>query len=146
MNLSDLPVFRFAGLSGELSMLALATLLGLVQLIVAGRAGNSQRGVKWNLGPRDEPAPPVSKLAGRLERARANFMETFAFFAAAVLVAALAQRSNWATLYGSEIYVAARVLYWPLYAAGVFGLRTLVWLIALIGILLVLVGLLWPGL
>ena len=46
-----------------------------------------QRGLRWNAGPRDEPMPPLTGVAGRLSRALRNFLETFPFFAAAVLIA-----------------------------------------------------------
>jgi uncharacterized MAPEG superfamily protein len=137
---------HIGGLSTELSMLVGAIVLGLLQLLVSARAGNSQRGLTWNVGPRDEPAKvAVSKVAGRLERAFRNFLETFPFFAAAVIVAALAGRHNWATVWGSEVYLAARIVYVPLYGFGVPGLRTLDWLVATLAIILIVVALVWPG-
>jgi uncharacterized MAPEG superfamily protein len=136
---------QFAGLSGELSMLAIAIVLGLFQLLIAARAGNSQRGLKWNVGPRDEAPRAVGKVARRLERAFRNFLETFPFFAAAVLTATLAGRHNWATLWGAQLYVAARIIYLPLYAFGVPVLRTLVWVAATIGILLIVGALFWSS-
>src|SRR6202451_1798297 len=145
MSLADPIQIQFAGLSGELSMLAVAIVLGLFQLLIAARAGNSQRGLKWNVGPRDEAPRPVSKVAGRRERAFRNFLETFPFFAAAIVVAALAGRHNWATIWGAQIYVAARIVYLPLYAFGVPALRTLVWLVATIGIFLIVAALFWPN-
>ena len=38
-------------------------------------------------GPRDAPVKPLGPLAGRLDRAFKNLMETFPLFAAAVLLA-----------------------------------------------------------
>ncbi len=143
-NLS-IPVLQLGGMSVEMTMLSLAIVLGLFQLLIAARAGNSQRGLKWNVGARDEPPPPVSKVAARLERAFRNFMETFPFFAAAVLICAAIGRHNWATMLGAEAYVAARVVYVLLYAAGVPGVRTLIWLVATLAIILMLVAIFWPG-
>jgi uncharacterized MAPEG superfamily protein len=143
-NLS-IPVLQLGGMSVEMTMLSLAIVLGLFQLLIAARAGNSQRGLKWNVGARDEPPPPVSKVAGRLERAFRNFMETFPFFAAVVLICAVIGRHNWATMLGAEAYVAARVVYVLLYAAGVPGVRTLIWLVATLAIILMLVAIFWPG-
>ncbi len=136
---------HIAGLSTELSMLVAAVVLGMLQLLVAARAGNSQRGLKWNVGARDEAPKPVGKGAGRLERAFRNFLETFPLFAAAVIVATLAGRHNWATIWGSEIYLAGRIVYVPLYAFGVPGLRTLIWLASVIGLLLIVAAICWPG-
>jgi uncharacterized MAPEG superfamily protein len=87
----------------------------------------------------------VRPLAGRLERAFRNFMETFPFFAAAILGAALIGRHNWATVWGAQAYLAARILYVPLYAAGVPVVRTLVWIAGTLSIILILVAILWPG-
>ena len=75
---------------------------------------------------RHEPRPPLTPIAGRLERALANFLETFSLFAAAVLVAHAAGRHDWMTQWGSVLYPAARVAYVPLYAFGVFLVRSLV--------------------
>jgi uncharacterized MAPEG superfamily protein len=146
--IQHIPLFNLtvAGLSTEFTMLAFAAVLGLFQLAIAARSGNSQRGLRWNVGARDEPAPAVGKVAGRLERAFRNFMETFPFFAVAVVLCALAGRHNWATIWGSQIYLAARIVYLPLYALGVPALRTLVWIVATLSIILILVALLYPGL
>jgi uncharacterized MAPEG superfamily protein len=137
--------WHIAGLSTELSMLVAAVALGIFQLLIASRAGNSQRGLKWNVGARDEAPKSVGKVAGRLERAFRNFLETFPFFATVVLVAALAGRHNWATIWGTEIYVAGRIVYLPLYGFGIPVVRTLVWIAATAGILLVTAALIWPA-
>lgn len=146
-QLSAIPFFnlQLAGMPVEITMLVLAIILGLLQLSIAARVGNSQRGIKWNVGARDEPSPPVSALAGRLERAFRNFMETFPFFAAAILIGAVIDRQNWASTLGAQIYLWARVVYVPLYGFGVPGIRTLVWLIAGIGLILTIVALFLTG-
>jgi uncharacterized MAPEG superfamily protein len=140
-----LPGITLAGLTTEFTMLGLAIVLGLLQLSVAARIGNSQRGIAWNVGPRDQPSPPVSAVAGRLERAYRNFMETFPFFVAAILAAHAAGRFGTLTLVGSQVYLIARVVYWPLYAAGVPVFRTLTWLVSLIGLLMVVAALFVGG-
>jgi uncharacterized MAPEG superfamily protein len=141
----NLPIFEFSlgGMTTAYTMLALAAVLGLFQLLIAARTGNSQRGLRWNVGARDEAPPPVSKVAGRLERAFRNFMETFPFFAVAVLL--LGSRHNWATVWGTETYLAARIIYLPLYGFGVPALRTLVWLIGTLSILLLFAALFYPA-
>ena len=147
MHIDTLPFvnLRLAGMSVEMTMLMLSVVLGLLQLLIASRSANSQRGIRWNVSARDEPPPPVRPMAGRLERAYRNFMETFPFFAAVVLAAALLGRHNWATVWGAQAYLAARILYVPLYAAGVPIVRTLVWIAATLSIILILVAILWPG-
>ena len=142
-SLRDLPVpnLSVAGLPVEFTMLAFAIILGLFQLLIAARANNSQRGIAWNVSARDGTPPPVSAVAARLDRAYRNFMETFPFFVAAVLTAHTMGRFSWMTVLGTELYLAARVIYVPLYAAGVPVFRTLVWLVSLIGLILVIAAL-----
>jgi uncharacterized MAPEG superfamily protein len=125
----------------ELLMLTLSVLLGFVHIIAGATACTAQYGSKWNTGARDAQMPPLNPVAGRLQRALHNFLETFPFFAAVVLIADAANRHGPLTVWGSELYVAARVIYLPLYAAGVPVVRTVVWSAASLGIFMVLVGL-----
>ena len=53
----------------ELRILALSVVLGLVQIVLASHAASLQRGYRWTAGSRDEPVPPLTGIAGRLERA-----------------------------------------------------------------------------
>ncbi len=124
-------------LSTELKMLLWSVILGLVQLLLAAQAATSQNGVSWNLSPRDQKKE-LAGVAGRLDRAFKNFMETFPFFLAAVVMVQITTLSNGVTSIGVHLYFWARVVYVPLYALGIPGFRTLVWLISLIGIAMVL--------
>jgi uncharacterized MAPEG superfamily protein len=121
----------------ELQLLALAVIVGLVHLMWAAGAARRQQNMKWAAGPRDEPMP-IHGVAGRLDRAFRNFMETFPLFAAALVVAYLGGKLGTLTLWGSSLYVAGRAVYIPVYAAGVPVLRTLVWFVSLAGLVMVL--------
>jgi uncharacterized MAPEG superfamily protein len=134
--------FSLGGLSTEFTMLVLTMILGFVHMLAATQAITSERGLWWNIGPRDNAPPLRSALAGRLNRAYANFRETFLFFAASVLALGVLGRHNGQTVWGSELYLAGRVLYLPLYAAGVPVARTVAWAIATIGIGMLIAGLL----
>ena len=81
-------------------------------------------------------------VAGRLERALRNFLETFPLFAAAVLMAHAAGRHGWMTEWGVQLYFWARLVYLPIYAAGIKVARTIAWLLATLGILLIYFALL----
>ncbi|RAK61312.1 hypothetical protein DJ021_16640 [Phenylobacterium hankyongense] len=123
----------------ELQLLGFAILIGIVQLAWAAVAARRQQNLAWARGPRDEPMP-ISGTAARLDRAFRNFMETFPLFAAAVVAADLLGKLGPLTLWGCGLYVAARALYVPLYATGVPTVRTLVWLVSLVGLLMVVVA------
>ncbi len=123
--------------AAELQLLGAAIVVGLVQLLWAALAARAhQKDLKWAAGPRDEPMP-LGGVAGRLDRAFRNFMETFPFFAAAVITVYLAGKLGTLTLWGSALYVAGRALYVPVYAAGIPRLRTLIWFVSLIGIVMI---------
>lgn len=124
----------------ELQLLGVAVIIGLVQMLWAAGAARRQQDLKWAAGPRDTPMP-VTGVAARLERAFDNFLETFPFFAAAVLAAAVADRLGPLTLWGSGLYVAARALYAPIYAAGTPMVRTLVWGVSMAGLIMVIAAL-----
>ena len=124
----------------ELQMVAVAILIGIVHLLWAAAAAQPQRGLKWNTGPRDEPVV-LTGVAGRLERAFANFRETFPFFAALVVIDYLGGRLGELTSLGALIYVAARAAYIPLYAFGVPYVRSLTWVASMVGILMLLAAL-----
>jgi len=126
----------------DLKILGWCVLLGFVYLLLAAALGTRQRGLGWNASSRDTEPAPLTGVTARADRASRNFMETFAFFAAAVLAVVLAQRNNAHTALGAEIYFWARVVYLPVYLAGIPYLRTLIWAVSLWGILQVLEALL----
>jgi len=125
-----------------LTLLAWTLVLALVQILAAAQARTRETGLAWNAGPRDAASVPVGKLAGRLKRAQGNLLETLPVFAAAILIAHVAGRESALSAAGAWTYLIARVVYVPLYAAGIPYVRSLAWVVSIVGILLVLVPLL----
>ena len=125
----------------ELRMLAWSIVLGLVQILLQAHSASFQVGYRWAAAAR-EARPPLTGIAGRLERALRNFLETFPLFAAAVLAVHGAGREGTLSATGATLYLAARVAYVPLYAAAVPLVRSLVWNLALAGIVMILLALL----
>lgn len=122
-----------------------AMLLGLVHLGAASFAFKAQVGNAYAVGPQDEGLRPEG-LAGRLDRAQRNFLETFAIFAASVLTLGHLDRSGARlSVYGSLLYLGGRILFLPLYAAGVPWLRTFSWNAATLGLAMVMIALVWPA-
>ena len=126
----------------ELLVLAGSVLLVVAQIVLAAQLGNRQYGLRWAASPRDATVEPPGVLLGRARRALANMLETWPLFAAAVLAVGLARRFDLWSLIGAHLYLWARVLYLMLYLAGVPLIRSLVWNVALAGILVVLAQLL----
>lgn len=126
----------------ELTMLAWSSLLGLVQVLLAAGLATRQRGLRWNAGNRDGEPAALTGFAARAGRASGNFLETFPFFAAAVLAVVLAHRQSDHTALGAQIYFWARLAYLPIYIVGIPYLRTAVWAFGFWGMLQVIEALL----
>ncbi|BBF70849.1 MAPEG family protein [Sphingobium sp. 3R8] len=124
----------------ELTILAWSMVLLLVHIFAAAHVKTKQYGPKWNMGARDEKLPPLHPLAGRLVRAEANFKETLPIAIVALIGVVAADKTSEWTAMGGWIWLGARVVYLPLYAAGIPVVRTVIFLASLVGILIAL----WP--
>jgi uncharacterized MAPEG superfamily protein len=93
------------------------------------------------LGNRDN-LPEATPLAGRAERTARNTLESFVLFAAIALVAQAAGNTSPRIAAGAEIFFWARIVYIPVYYAGVIYLRTAVWLASIVGLALMVLAVL----
>jgi uncharacterized MAPEG superfamily protein len=130
--------------SVELQMLWLSTGLGLVQVVLTAVSTALAGGTFWAISARDQAGPPLGKVGLRVGRALTNYLETFALFAAAVLMANALGKHTAMSALGAQLYFWTRVAYVPVYAAGIPVLRTLVWFGSFAGIVLVLLAA-YPG-
>ena len=124
----------------EIRILGLGAVLLFIHIFVATRFKTAQYGRKWNISARDETLPEPNPVTGRLMRAQANFQETFPIAIVALLGVVIAGKTSQWTALGGWIWLGARVVYLPLYWAGIPVVRTIVWTIALIGLAMVI----WP--
>jgi uncharacterized MAPEG superfamily protein len=124
----------------ELKILALGAVLLFIYIFTATRFKTAQYGRKWNVSARDEPLPAANPITGRLMRAQANFEETFPIAIVALLGVVVAGRTSQLTALGGWIWLGARVVYLPLYAAGIPVVRTVVWAVSTAGLVMVI----WP--
>jgi uncharacterized MAPEG superfamily protein len=124
----------------ELKIAALGALLLFIHIFVAVRFKTGQYGRTWNVGARDEALPSPNPMTGRMMRAQANFQETFPIATVALLGVVLADKTSAPTALGGWIWLGARVVYLPLYAAGVPVVRTIVWAVSIAGLVMVI----WP--
>ena len=124
----------------ELKILSLGALLLFVHIFTATRFKTAQYGRKWNVGARDEELPPPNAMTGRTMRAQANFQETFPIAIVALLGVVIAGKTSPTTALGGWIWLGARVVYLPLYAAGIPVIRTIVFVVSMVGLVMVL----WP--
>jgi uncharacterized MAPEG superfamily protein len=125
----------------ELILLGASVVLGIVHIIIVSHLQSWQRGYRWTASSREESAAPLTGLAGRVERALRNYLETFPFFAAAILAVTLTNAHSWVTVWGAHFYFWGRIVYAILYAADLPLARSLVWNVPTTGILMNVVGL-----
>jgi uncharacterized MAPEG superfamily protein len=120
----------------ELSLLVWSVALAFVQVLIAVQGAMMQVGLPALAGNR-EKLPEITGWAGRAQRAQRNMVENLLLFAALVLVAVVAGKTNATTLLGAQIFLWARVLYAAVYIAGIPWLRTGVWFVSAIGMILI---------
>jgi uncharacterized MAPEG superfamily protein len=77
-------------------------------------------------------------VGGRLDRSFYNLLETFPFFAAVVLVGGALGVHSSMTALGAQIFFWARVVYIPVYALGLPAVRTGIWGVSVVGIVMLL--------
>jgi uncharacterized MAPEG superfamily protein len=96
--------------------------------------------LKESLGPRDH-LRPYTVVGARADRALANMQEALPVFLALALMNLFVSAGADA-ITGAWIFLFARILYVPLYLAGVPVLRTLVWAVGWVGLIMMLLPLL----
>ncbi|HKX77951.1 MAG TPA: MAPEG family protein [Novosphingobium sp.] len=124
----------------EILILAWGAVLLMANILIAIQLKTRQYGRDWNAGNRDGEMPPPGEVAARVSRAQANLAETFPVAMVALLGVVLAGRTSDTTALGGWIWLGARFAYLAVYWAGIKYLRSLVYLVSLIGLAMVL----WP--
>jgi len=125
----------------ELMWLLWAVALTFAQMLVAVSGATLQVGLPALAGNREGLAP-CTGWAGRAQRAHHNMLESLVLFAALVLMAVVSGKTNAMTLLGAQLFFWARLAYAFVYLAGIPWLRTAVWLVSVIGLILIFVQLL----
>jgi uncharacterized MAPEG superfamily protein len=125
----------------ELHLLVWTVVLTVVQMLVAVTAANTQIPLT-TLAQNRENLPELTDWAGRAQRAHRNMLENLPLFIGLVLVAHVAGRANPMTLLGAQLFFWARLVYAVVYVAGVPWVRTAVWAVSAVGLILIFLQLL----
>lgn len=130
----------------ELTALALAGILQVVQYGLMAVPANLELGVAKTAGPRDPDrlgkplVEQVSPRTGRLFRALQNHFEGLILFTLAVVVITLSEKAGPFTAACAWTYLGARILYVPAYWLGLAPWRSLVWAVGFLATLAILVA------
>ncbi len=125
----------------DIKYLVWSAVLTFLQAVVAVLGAIIAVGLPALAGNRDD-LPAIEGWAGRAARAHRNMLESLVIFAILVFAAFLTQRANAQTALGAAIFFWARVAYAFVYVAGIPWLRTGVWAVSVVGLLMILVQLL----
>ncbi|MEO8244490.1 MAG: MAPEG family protein [bacterium] len=129
-------------MGNEISILGLYGLVVIVTIFIQATAAAAQVGAMVLLKPRDNLQ--LTGVAARLDRAQLNSIVALAMFAPAIMILNQMGMETPATLFCAQAFLIARVLYVPLYAFGIAGLRTLAWTVGILATAwLYLIGLGW---
>ena len=123
----------------ELTVLAYAGLLQILQFALFSIAANMQIGVGRAMGPRDQKIELTGK-PGRLQRAMNNHFEALILFTIAVVVVTLGDKGNGFTANCAWAYLIARILYVPAYYFGLSPWRSLIWFVGLTATVLMILS------
>jgi uncharacterized MAPEG superfamily protein len=126
----------------ELSLLFWSLLVYALYLGAQTLFFRLQYGVEHAASARDSAAPEGVVL-GRAERALRNFFETYPALIVLLVVAQLADHGDPLVFWGAVLWFVARLVYLPLYLGGVFMIRSLVWIVSLVGLMLMFFGILF---
>ena len=110
------------------------TVWTLMTVVVGGAIRNQEwtkEGRQIGLGNRDD-LKEATPMGGRAERAAKNSIEAAVFFVPLALIAHAAGLDA-EVLLGAQIAFWARIAYVPIYIAGIKYLRTLVWIVGVVG-------------
>ena len=127
----------------ELGYLAWSVALLLVHLAVTATFKTANIGLMYGLGPRDGDEDPHDPTAQRLIRSFDNYLETWPAFIALALLLAVTGLGTATTALGAAIWFWMRVIYVPIYAFGIPYVRTLVWAVSIVGLLMMLLPILF---
>lgn len=124
-----------AAASTEIWVLGWSVALLVVHIMLQATSGYGLGG-DYLAGPRDAEKKPPNVMAGRLKRALANYLETYAGFVALALALAVTGKTGAMAATGALVWLIARIVFIPLYAFGVPWVRTLVWIVSMVGLFL----------
>ena len=113
-----------------------ATVILFLLLMIQGGLVPANQGLKWGLGPRNEPRE-ASALQGRVARIIANHIESMLMFAPLVFILYAADVSSPLINWGAGLYLIGRTAFAIIYLIGIPVMRSAVWAIGLLGTLMV---------
>lgn len=127
-------------LTTEVTMLGWSVLLLIVHILAQAGSLTRDGGLSYAMSARDGEVA-ISLLTRRLTSALRNFLETYTGFVALALALQVTGEADSLGGWGAILWFWSRVAYLPIAAFGIPVIRSVVWLLSLVGILLMLLAL-----
>jgi uncharacterized MAPEG superfamily protein len=127
-------------MTADLTYLVWAVALTIVQLLVTIVGATTQFALPVLVGNR-ETAVEGRGWVGRAQRAHRNMLESLVLFATLVLVAHVAGKANAMSALGAAVFFYGRLAYAVIYWFGIPWVRSVVFFIAMAGLVLILLQL-----
>jgi len=124
-------------------LVAWSVVLLVVHILLQANLAMHELGVDWNTGPRDARKPLRSAFAGRADRASHNFRESYPAFVGLALALAITHPASVWGHAGALLWFLARIVYIPLYLAGIPYIRSLVWCVSMLGLAIMFLSVLF---
>ena len=119
----------------ELTCLELSVLLWVAHILCQAAAARAEFGDSDLFSPRDASVIAKGPVCGRASRALANYVENLGpFIAMDLALIATQQTGGW----GATVWILARIVYLPIYLVGTPYIRTAIWAVSVIGLLMML--------
>jgi uncharacterized MAPEG superfamily protein len=127
-------------------LILLVLALFVLQTLLPGRfrepvAAGAENELKENLGNRDHMRP-LTLVGQRAKRALENMHEALPVFLALALLNMITGTAGASAITGATVFLIARILYVGVYIAGISVVRTLLWVVSWVGLVMMLVPLL----
>ncbi len=123
-------------------MLAASAVLCWIMLLTASLTrsrGWTPEGMKVGFGNRDD-LPEPTPLAGRADRAAKNMLENLLLFTALLMAAHVGGVPSEQLALPSQLFFFARLIYFPVYLAGIEVVRTLLWAVGVVGMAMIAIA------
>lgn len=96
--------------------------------------------MRASMGNRDN-SKNISVIAGRIERAKNNMLETLPVFIALALLTIIKDENSNMAMKGALVFLIARIIYVPAYISGIPVIRSLIWMVGIGGLMIMAIPL-----
>lgn len=127
-------------MSTELTILAWSVILLLVHIVAQTLSLAKDAGLGYAMSARDDGAP-LGAVTTRLTKGLRNYLETYPAFIGLALALAVTGKLGGIGATGALIWFWARVAYVPVFAVGIPAVRTGIWSVSIVGLVMMLIRL-----